>query len=62
MNSSAFIYDFMWWFIFLQFVHEILRQRGDAILQEYDLTGALQDKTRRQMINLLVAHMQEQYG
>ncbi|XP_030849780.1 uncharacterized protein LOC115927716 [Strongylocentrotus purpuratus] len=45
-----------------EFVQEILRHRGDAILREYELTGALQDKTRRQMINLLVAHMQEHYG
>lgn len=59
---NMFIYDLMGWFTCLQFVQEILRHRGDAILREYELTGALQDKTRRQMINLLVAHMQEHYG
>ncbi len=33
------------------------KSRGEAVLQEYQETETLADATRRQMINILVAHM-----
>ncbi|KAF4099835.1 hypothetical protein G5714_019961 [Onychostoma macrolepis] len=35
---------------------------GEAVLQEYQETETLTDATRRQMINILVAHMIDTHG
>ncbi len=39
-----------------------LKSGGEAVLQEYQETETLTDATRRQMINILVAHMIDTHG
>ncbi|RXN32932.1 hypothetical protein ROHU_004430 [Labeo rohita] len=47
-----------------QLVEDVLKIKsgGEAVLQEYQATETLTDATRRQMINILVAHMIENHG
>lgn len=35
---------------------------GEEVLQEYQTTETLTDATRRQMVNILVAHMIDNHG
>ncbi len=39
-----------------------LKSGGEAVLQEYQESETLTDATRRQMINILVAHMIDTHG
>ncbi len=39
-----------------------LKSGGEAVLQEYQETETLTDATRRQMINILMAHMIDTHG
>ncbi len=39
-----------------------LKSGGEAVLQEYQESETLTDVTRRQMINILVAHMIDTHG
>ncbi len=39
-----------------------LKTGGEAVLQEYQESETLTDATRRQMINILVAHMIDTHG
>ncbi len=45
-------------------VEDVLKFKsgGEAVLQEYQETETLTDVTRRQMINILVAHMIDTHG
>ncbi len=45
-------------------VEDVLKFKsgGEAVLQEYQETETLTDATRRQMINILVAHMIDTHG
>ncbi len=45
-------------------VEDVLKFKsgGEVVLQEYQETETLTDATRRQMINILVAHMIDTHG
>lgn len=47
-----------------QLVEAVLRSKsgGEEVLQEYQATETLTDATRRQMVNILVAHMIDSHG
>ncbi|KAB5549082.1 hypothetical protein PHYPO_G00063180 [Pangasianodon hypophthalmus] len=47
-----------------QLIEDVLKSKsgGEAVIQEYQATETLTDATRRQMINILVAHMIETHG
>ncbi|XP_016380899.1 uncharacterized protein LOC107718367, partial [Sinocyclocheilus rhinocerous] len=47
-----------------QLVEDVLKLKsgGEAVLQEYQETETLTDATRRQMMNILVAHMIDTHG
>lgn len=48
----------------VQLVNQILLTKpgGAAVLEEYEETGTLRDSRRRQIINILAAHMVETEG
>ncbi|KAB5539615.1 hypothetical protein PHYPO_G00091090 [Pangasianodon hypophthalmus] len=47
-----------------QLIEDVLKSKsgGEAVIQEYQATETLTDATRRQMINILVAHLIETHG
>ncbi|XP_061749766.1 uncharacterized protein LOC133548848 [Nerophis ophidion] len=47
-----------------QLIEAVLKDKsgGEAVLQEYQTTETLTDVTRRQMVNILVAHMIDSHG
>ncbi|KAJ8391952.1 hypothetical protein AAFF_G00084230 [Aldrovandia affinis] len=47
-----------------QLIEDVLRGKsgGEEVLEQYQTTGALTDNTRRQMVNILVAHMVDNHG
>ncbi|XP_028252236.1 uncharacterized protein LOC114453878 isoform X2 [Parambassis ranga] len=47
-----------------QLIEDVLRSKsgGEEVLQEYQTTETLTDATRRQMVNILVAHMIDNHG
>lgn len=53
-------------YIFLVFklVERVLEQKpgGDKILAEYATKGQMKDRTRRELVNTVVADMLEKYG
>ncbi|KAK7909765.1 hypothetical protein WMY93_014449 [Mugilogobius chulae] len=51
-------------FVFLQMIESILKKKpgGDRVLSEYARTKSLTDGRRRDMVNILVAHMTSEHG
>lgn len=47
-----------------QLVKKVLMEKpgGAAVLKEYEDTGSICDSSRRQMVNILAAHMTETEG
>ncbi|KAL4009010.1 hypothetical protein ACER0C_002862 [Sarotherodon galilaeus] len=47
-----------------QLIETVLRSKsgGDEVIQEYQATNTMKDATRRQMVNILVAHMIDSHG
>ena len=48
----------------VKLVKRVLEQKpgGEKILQEYAMRGEIKDRTRRELVNIVVADMVEKYG
>ena len=56
--------DLIYLFFLFSSLSRVLEQKpgGDKILAEYATKGQMKDRTRRELVNIVVADMLEKYG